>query len=464
MIVLGIGSVVAGEWVERSSSVLQHAPWLTITVADALAGITFLATGIVAVDRSRRFALIAFIAGLSWFAGNVGGLLAWVHRPLMAHAALAYPDGRLPRPWVRAVIALWWITAGLPSLARSPAVAIILGVGTAAASWIAVPQAALGRRHARRTGAASATAIGAALALTALDRLTTFGGRLMVLPSVLYAGLVTLAGLILLVGLLQPGGEADAVIEVGEERPELLMDALRREATASTTDPATRELLTAAVARFDENRLLHADLEQRVTEVRASRRRLVEAGIAERERLERRLSEGAQGYLDELREVVASLRRDAAVKDLVDTCLTEIENTSTDLAQLAQGLHPVVLTERGLRPALTDLAERSPIPTTVRAPSTRLPPLVEATVWYGCAEAMANMIKYSDASSARIDVDVEGPYVVATVTDDGIGGASIATGGGLAGIADRMNAVDGSLAVDSPPGGGTRLIIRVPVR
>jgi signal transduction histidine kinase len=300
--------------------------------------------------------------------------------------------------------------------------------------------------------------------LAAADAVILVHGRSLVPPALLYAGLVAVAGAILVSGVLHPAGEADAVIEVTEDDPSVSVDALRLEASAATADPATRQLLTAAIARFDENRVLHKALESRVAEVRASRRRLVEAGIAERQRLERRLADGAFRYLDELGDVLSILRNDPVLTALATTGLDEIAHTRTDLAQLARGLLPAVLTERGLHNALSDLAAHATVPTVVRAPTVRLPPLVEATVWYACAEAMANVGKYSEASAARIDIGVDADFVTAAVIDDGVGGAVVHPGGGLSGLADRMSAVDGTLTVHSPPGAGTRLTLRVPVR
>ena len=456
MIGLAVVAAVGGEWAAGFDN-------LAVTVTDVLAGLAFLAVGILAQGRSGRLATLAFVAGLAWFAGNLGGLLTWLHRPLMLHAALAYPDGRLTRRWLSAVLGLWWVSSLVTAVATNPAASIVLGLVTVVSCWITTRRSSLGRHRARRIGAASATAMGAALALTSADALVAVHGRPMVPPAVLYSLLVALAGLILVGGLLQPSGEADAVIEVTEDDPDLLVDALRREATAPAADSATRDLLTAAVARFDENRRLHQDLECRVDAVRASRRRLIEAGIAERQSLERRLADGTFGYLTELGEVLSALRRDLTIGRLANTCLAEVANTRADLGQLARGLHPAILTDGGLPPALADLAAHSLVPTTVRAPSARLPALVEATVWFGCAEAMANMGKYSGAAAARIDVDVRDGFLIAIVTDDGVGGAVVHPGGGLGGLADRMSAVDGTLTVRSPQGAGTHVTIRVPV-
>jgi signal transduction histidine kinase len=189
--------------------------------------------------------------------------------------------------------------------------------------------------------------------------------------------------------------------------------------------------------------------------------------MVERRRLEQRLAGGAMSYLDELSDVLTELDRSprgprqAGTDGLVRQSLAEVDLTRSDLAQLGQGLHPRQLTERGLQGALADLGRRSPIPTTVVAPAGRLPDIVETTVWYACAEAVANMAKHSGATSASIDVSVREGQVRATVSDNGRGGARPSSGGGLAGLADRLVAVDGSLDLTSPAGGGTTLTFRV---
>ncbi len=376
MIMVAIVATVAGEWAAGFGG--AGGAVLLGMFADTIAGGTFLLTGIVAVERSRRFGLLAFLAGLAWFAGNFGGWLVWVHRPLMLHAALAYPDGRLAHRWIRGLLVVWWVAALVPGLAVNAAFSMLLASATVVLCWVTSPAAGAGaaartahrncgchgarvrgRVGRRRRGDSRArTAIGHACAAVRRARHTRRGD-----PGV---------------RVLHPAGEADAVIEVTEDDPSVSVDALRLEASAATADPATRRLLTAAVARFDENRVLHEALENRVAEVRASRRRLVEAGVAERQRLERRLADGAFGYLDELGDVLSILRKDPVLMALATTCLAEIEHTRVDLAQLARGLLPAVLTERGLHNALSDLAAHATVPTVVRAPNFRLPPLVEA--------------------------------------------------------------------------------------
>jgi signal transduction histidine kinase len=323
----------------------------------------------------------------------------------------------------------------------------------------------LGRRAAAVTSARSVAALAGSLALPSAVRLLWPGAASSELVA-LYAGLVTVAGLVLVAGLVVGGQarETDSVIELAQDTPGETLAALRREA-ASRADPASRYALTAAVELLESNAALQAELAEKLDEVRASRRRLIDAALMERERLERVLADGAFRYLDELTSTLQALGEDGdgAARDLAAACLDEVSRTRADLDQLAGGLHPRVLVDRGLAAALADLAASCPIPVDVRAPPDRFPATVETAVWYACAEALANVVKHARAETAVVEVRVEPDELIASIRDDGAGGARTTPGGGLAGLADRLAAVDGRLIVESRVGGGTRLRIGVPL-
>ncbi|MCW2993618.1 MAG: domain S-box protein, partial [Conexibacter sp.] len=134
-----------------------------------------------------------------------------------------------------------------------------------------------------------------------------------------------------------------------------------------------------------------------------------------------------------------------------------------ELRELAAGLHPSVLTHRGLRGALESLTARAPLPVALDVVDARFGPTIEATAYFVVAEALTNVAKHAGASEARVSVALADGQVVVEVVDDGRGGADAdASGSGLAGLADRVAALDGTLAVDSPPGGGTRLRVSLP--
>jgi PAS domain S-box-containing protein len=204
-------------------------------------------------------------------------------------------------------------------------------------------------------------------------------------------------------------------------------------------------------------------------ELAASRRRIVAAGDAERRRLERNLHDGAQQRLVGLAVTLrlAERRLDAdppAARALLHAAGAELEQALAELRELARGLHPAVLTERGLGPAIEALATRAPVPVEVRGTaSERLPPGVEAAAYYVVAEALANVAKYAQASAVDVDVRPDDGQLVVTIADDGVGGADPSHGSGLRGLADRVEALGGRLEVRSPAGAGTTLCARLPL-
>ncbi|HET8812887.1 MAG TPA: PAS domain S-box protein [Gaiella sp.] len=204
-------------------------------------------------------------------------------------------------------------------------------------------------------------------------------------------------------------------------------------------------------------------------EVRASRTRIVAATDAARRRLERNLHDGAQQRLAalslSLRLAESRLPSDPGeAAELLKAARDELARALDELRELARGLHPNVLTDRGLGPALESLVLRSPFPVDVEVPDERLAPAIEAAAYYVAAEALANVAKYAHAASAgvRIAEDDERGEIVVEVTDDGIGGADPTRGSGLKGLEDRVAALDGTLEVESPPGAGTRIRATIP--
>jgi signal transduction histidine kinase len=215
-------------------------------------------------------------------------------------------------------------------------------------------------------------------------------------------------------------------------------------------------------ARIDE-------LRRREEEVRESRRRLVTAADAERQRLERNLHDGAQQRLVSLslslRLAQARMRTSPeAAAEILAGASTELAVALEELRQLARGLHPAVLTERGLAAAFESLRDRAALRISLEAlPEGRLPEPVEAAVYYIAVEALTNTAKYAEASEARLAVTLDDGAVHVEVADDGVGGAEPATGSGLRGLADRAEALGGTLSVESPPGGGTLVRAVIPL-
>jgi signal transduction histidine kinase len=203
-------------------------------------------------------------------------------------------------------------------------------------------------------------------------------------------------------------------------------------------------------------------------ELRASRARLVAAGDEARRKLERNLHDGAQQRLValsvSLRLAESKLRDDtAAAAVILASAREELMHALEELRELARGIHPAILTDRGLEPAIEALVGRSPLPVEVAVSSGRLPAAVEAASYYVVAEALTNVAKYAGASSARVRVGRENGRVVIEVEDDGEGGADPEQGSGLRGLADRVAALDGTLSVDSPVGKGTFVRAEIPL-
>jgi signal transduction histidine kinase len=213
---------------------------------------------------------------------------------------------------------------------------------------------------------------------------------------------------------------------------------------------------------------LDAELRARLVELRASRARLVEAGDAERRRLERDLHDGAQSRLVALTLLLRAARTRAApnaeLEGMLDTALKELQTSLSELRELARGIHPAVLSDRGLEPALQALAARAPVPVTVETDDDeRLPSPVETAAYFVVSEALTNVAKYAQATQAKVSVRHVNGHVTVEVTDDGVGGADSVQGSGLRGLADRVAALDGTLSLESPAGRGTCLRAEIPL-
>ena len=239
-------------------------------------------------------------------------------------------------------------------------------------------------------------------------------------------------------------------------------------AAATTSDDALPEGLEQRLCDFAElvaQALANADAYEKLA---ASRARLVEVGDAERMRLERNLHDGAQQRFVSvalgLRMIAAQLESDPrAAREVLTEAQGDLTRGLAELRELARGIHPAVLTERGLGPALDALLERAPVPVEItELPEQRLPAPVEAAAYYVVAEAVTNVGKYANASSATINITHSSGATTVTVSDDGVGGADPARGSGLRGLAARVEALKGHLDVESSPGGGTRITAEIP--
>jgi signal transduction histidine kinase len=265
---------------------------------------------------------------------------------------------------------------------------------------------------------------------------------------------------------LPEAGSGRAVTEV--EREGIRVGAIIHDASLAD-EPGLVRAVAASAALALENERLEAELRARLDELQTSRSRLVEVSMFERRRLERDLHDGAQQRLVALSLQLGLAKRrleegqDVAAGAMLDAARDELARALEELRELARGIHPAVLTDRGLEPALEALAERAPLPVSLdQMPAERLPAPVEAAAYFVVAEALTNVVKYAGASTAAVRIRRNGSYAVVEVRDDGVGGADPTIGTGLRGLADRLAALDGRLEVHSPPGEGTTVRAEVP--
>ncbi|MDQ7907598.1 histidine kinase [Phytohabitans sp. ZYX-F-186] len=253
------------------------------------------------------------------------------------------------------------------------------------------------------------------------------------------------------------------VVSVGGRRI-ALVDMPR---TLAEAEPRLVEAALSTAALPLENAALHARAATQLAEVQDSRRRIVDAGDAERRRIERDLHDGAQQRLVASIVRLRRLERRLAGHDPqtvaeLDTTVNELRTCLAELRNLARGVLPPVLADEGLAVALRTVTARLPLPVDLDVTSARLPPTVEATVWFLVNEGLTNAIKHAQPGQLSASVHHHSGHVRVEVTDDGAGGATLAPGGGLQGLADRVAAIGGRFEIRSPPAAGTTLVAELP--
>ena len=233
-------------------------------------------------------------------------------------------------------------------------------------------------------------------------------------------------------------------------------------------EPKLVEGVAAAARLALQNARLHAEVSAQLDKVKESRTRIVTAADEERRRIERDIHDGAQQRLVALALELRSAQRrlggdvDTELEALLASAADELQVAVDELRELAQGIHPGVLVQGGLGAALEALAGRSPIPVIVESTQERFAPEIEGTAYFVASEGLANVVKHAGATRAAIRARSENGTLVVEVEDDGVGGASMANGSGLRGLADRVEARGGRLRLVSMPGSGTRLVGEIP--
>ncbi len=463
------------------------------------------------------------------FAGAGNSALAWasvhalyLHRGPLFHLVLGYPGGR-PSSWLsRATIAVGYAAAVTTPVWRNELATIVLAAFLVAVCARDYVLAAGPSRRARVIALQATAGLSLVLAGNAVAGLVLAPGGAGLASLLVYEVTLCVITVGLLAGLLlAPRGQAavtDLVVQLGRARSGTLREELARalgdpalevgylfEDAGSFVDPQGRVLalpdpgsgrsatvvereghpaavlihdwavledpgllaaVTAAAQLGASNARLQAEVQAQIAELAASRRRILEAGDEERQRLERRLHDGAEHRLAELAETLRQCRGAAQgrqTRDGVARAEDQLTRTLEELRRLAAGLHPRALSELRLDGALAFLAEGFPAPVEIKVTGRRLAPRVEAAAYFVCSEGLANIAKYASASRAAILVTSQNARARVVVEDDGIGGADPARGSGLRGLADRVEALGGTLRVDSPPGGGTRLAAEFPL-
>jgi signal transduction histidine kinase len=458
------------------------------------------------------------IAPVDW----LGAHALFVYRGPLIHLLVTYPSGRFTSRLDRAAVGVGYAAAVVTPVWRSEIATIVLAVLLVAICARSYLWAVGPARRARLLALRAAAGVGVVLAGGAAARLALPAGDANELSLLaLAATLCALAGG-LLAGLLSPSWErsavTDLVVELGESRSGTLRDGLARALGDPTLevgywlpnegafvdsegrpfalpnpgsersvtvierggqplaalvhdpavldDPGLREAVASAAQLAAANARLQAEVRVQVAALRESRRRILEAGDEERRRLGRRLREGAEQRLERLADRLRGTRlsaRTEAARERIDRIEAQLARTLEELRQLAHGLHPRVLAEAGLAGALASLAEQAPVKVEVVAPAAKLPAEVEAVAYFLCSEALANIAKHASASRVSVSVTTGDGRVRVEIEDDGLGGADPARGTGLRGLADRVEALGGTLHLESPAGGGTRLAAEIPL-
>lgn len=480
---------------------------------DLMVGMTLIASGVVAGRRHRGAGMLLVAAGFAWFVGTAWPPAVYWHRGPLVHLLATYPGARPTSRTGWAVVAAGYAAALAAPVWRNDLAAIVLalvGLVLAGASY----RKATGRRRPdRRVVLEVAAGLATLVVLGALLRTVVPAADVAVALLLAYEAAMILTAVRLLVGLSPTavGTVADLVVDLGEGRAGVLRDAFAdalRDPTvrfgywdpgrscfvdaagtpieppvpgggrvmttidrdgrplaalehdaAVLTDPSLAEAVAAAARLNADHTDLQSDLRLRIEEVAASVRRVQIAADEERSRLEQRLAAGPEARLQDL---LGMLRAMSGGDGHLVRATGQLARTLNELHDIAQGLHPREL-DAGLTPALTALADRCPVPVRLTVDPARFAVEVETAVYYVCAEALANIAKHADASSVSIDIGTRSDQLVATVADDGIGGADPVAGTGLAGLADRMAALGGRLTLRSTAGGGTRIIAEIPI-
>jgi signal transduction histidine kinase len=476
-------------------------------------GLLFLATGLAWLLGTLAESDVAALS-------SVGAALLYVHRGPFAHLVLAYPTGRLDSKLDRAVVAAAYADGLVVPLAQNDVLTMALAGTVVGACAIGLRHRPPDLRRARALATAAAALVGGLLVLGSASRLTgttslsattlleAYEATLVIAAIGLAAGLLVrrperavVTDLVVELGAMRQSGTlrdalaqayADPTLEIGYWLGNSYIDGEGRTMTlpppggdrsvtpverggrpvavlvhdaAIADDPELAAAVAAAARLTASNARLQAELRAQLVELDASRRRALEAGDVQRSRLERRLSHAADLHLAEMRSALTRALRAAPPEaaNALAAAVHELDEAVVEVHELARGIHPHTLVESGLPAALAELAGMAPVQVSVAVPDVRFAPTIEATAYFVCAEALANVAKYAQSDRASVGIRREDGRLTVLVADGGVGGADPARGSGLRGLADRVEAVGGRLTVTSPPSGGTAVLAEIPL-
>jgi Histidine kinase-, DNA gyrase B-, and HSP90-like ATPase len=475
------------------------------------AGLAWFLGNYAAVDSPR----------VAWLAAHA----VYLHRGVLIHAVLAFPGWRPPTIASLAAVAIGYASSLITPVARNPVAVILVSAIVIMAAWWDLRVAIGPSRRIQVIVLRAAVWLGLTLSGAALAPLMlpwpgagraillTYDAALVALTVGLLVALILASwertGVIDLVVELAAGRAASVDASLGRALgdPSLrvgywladrdrYVDAAGRQVNlpgpdsgravtpvewegariavlihdpAVTAGSGLGESVSTAAALAAANARLQAQVRDRVAQVQASRRRLVGAGADERRRLEGRMRAGAGSRLDEVAYLLRAaddgvvFAQETELVAKIERARRQLDRTREELSELGRGLYPPALTERGLAAALSELAEHSAIPVKLTVSANEVPAEIAAVAYFVVAEALSNVAKHAEATEVTVTVAVQDARLLVELIDDGIGGANPDEGSGLRGLADRVEALDGSFQLASPAGAGTRLAAEMPL-
>lgn len=494
---------------------------LGLAFGDLVVGWLFLGAGALVwhLRPANRTGLLMIATGVCWFLADPVPAVLFLHRGPLVHLLVAYPSGRIASRFGRVVVGSAYIVAGIAPLAQLAVVSALFGMVLAAVGLATALRMTGTMRRAKAASNAAAAVIGAIILAGSAARL--IGSPIDVPALIAYDVVLAVTAVALaadivwgrwsagLVGrfvvdlgdvswagtardrLARAVGDPSLTIGYAVDGDDLFVDEAGKPVSLPTQslglvvtpmtvagrqtgviihdpavldDPRLVERVAAATELARSNSALQAEIRARVAEVDASRVRLIHAADAQRRRIEAAIQSGAAKRLQRAGQLIEEAASRPVAGDEIAALSQELDAARNELVDFARGVHPAGLVDAGLAAMVSDLAQRSPVPVSTDVAVIRADPMIESTLYFVCSEALANAAKHASATAVHVELRDRDGTVTLVVHDDGAGGADVREGGGLSGLADRVEALGGHLIIDSPPGAGTRVTALMPRR